>query len=111
RRFANITDVPARFLRLIYDGRIIIDEDTPQSLEMENDNLIEVHYPQSDSDYDAYLAEVAAREVDAAAAAAEAAGRPAYGALAEALAESDNDHAEPIAPRHRAFWHHATNAA
>ena len=42
KSYADRTGVAVASLRFLFDGRRISDEDTPKSLEMEEDDVIEV---------------------------------------------------------------------
>ena len=44
KSFADRTGVAVSSLRFLFDGRRILDEDTPKSLEMEEDDVIEVKF-------------------------------------------------------------------
>ena len=46
KSYADRTGVAVASLRFLFDGRRINDEDTPKSLEMEEDDVIEVYQEQ-----------------------------------------------------------------
>ncbi|KAI1731104.1 ubiquitin-2 like rad60 SUMO-like domain-containing protein [Ditylenchus destructor] len=46
KSYAERTGVSVNTLRFLFDGRRINDEDTPKSLEMEEDDVIEVYQEQ-----------------------------------------------------------------
>uniref|UniRef100_A0A915ENB8 Small ubiquitin-related modifier n=1 Tax=Ditylenchus dipsaci TaxID=166011 RepID=A0A915ENB8_9BILA len=46
KSYAERTGVSVNALRFLFDGRRINDEDTPKSLEMEEDDVIEVYQEQ-----------------------------------------------------------------
>jgi len=46
KSYADRTGVAVSSLRFLFDGRRINDEDTPKSLEMEEDDVIEVYQEQ-----------------------------------------------------------------
>ncbi|CAO4360484.1 unnamed protein product [Caenorhabditis nigoni] len=46
KSYADRTGVSVSSLRFLFDGRRINDEDTPKSLEMEDDDVIEVYQEQ-----------------------------------------------------------------
>lgn len=46
KSYADRTGVSVSTLRFLFDGRRIQDEDTPKSLEMEEDDVIEVYQEQ-----------------------------------------------------------------
>lgn len=51
KSYADRTGVAVNTLRFLFDGRRINDEDTPKSLEMEEDDVIEVYQEQVGGDY------------------------------------------------------------
>ncbi|ODN04170.1 Small ubiquitin-related modifier [Orchesella cincta] len=46
KAYSERMDVPLGALRFLYDGRRIKDDDTPQTLQMETNQIIEVYYEQ-----------------------------------------------------------------
>ncbi|CAJ0569916.1 unnamed protein product, partial [Mesorhabditis spiculigera] len=46
KSYAERTGTAVNSLRFLFDGRRINDEDTPKSMEMENDDVIEVYAEQ-----------------------------------------------------------------
>jgi len=50
RSYADRIGAPVSSLRFLFDGRRINDEDSPKSLEMENDDVIEVYQEQTGGD-------------------------------------------------------------
>ncbi|KAI1303046.1 Small ubiquitin-related modifier [Halotydeus destructor] len=47
KSYSERVGVPVTSLRFLFDGRRINDTDTPKTLEMENDDVIEVYQEQS----------------------------------------------------------------